>query len=216
MEVVIKAVEQFAKEPAKKTKHITHGVVKLQGGVKMSSRKGKVLYAQDILDAAKNAGAESGKAAENSTVLAAVKYAFLKNKIGGDVIYDPEESISLEGNSGPYLQYAHARASSILRKSENKSPKSVIENFEFDENERSLARKISEYSEVLEKACFDLQPHLICTYLYELAQSFNRFYENSKVIGSEREDIRLALVQKYSEILKNGLNLLGISAPDSM
>ncbi len=69
---------------------------------------------------------------------------------------------------------------------------------------------------MIEKAVFELAPHVICTYMYELAQNFNRFYENSTVIGSDREDLRLGLVKQYSTTLKNGLNLLGIEAPDSM
>jgi arginyl-tRNA synthetase len=214
MQVVIKAIEQFEPEPAQKTRHITHGVVKLVGGVKMSSRKGSVLYANDIIESAKSAGSESGAAKEESVVLAAIKYAFLKNKIGGDIVYDPEESIAMEGNSGPYLQYAHARACSILDKSTYKNYGSIDSNL--DESERSLIRKISEYQEVVEKAALELSPHVICGYLYELSQHFNRFYETSKVITSDREEKRINIVRKYSQTLKSGLNMLGIDAPESM
>ncbi len=214
MQVVIKAIEQFEPEPAARTKHLTHGLLKLQGGEKMSSRKGSILLAQEILDAARSAGTDSGMATNDSIVLAAIKYAFLKNRIGGDIAYNPSESISMEGNSGPYLQYSHARAQSILRKSEI-NPKEVI-NSKLDSYERSLVRKLSEYSEIIEKAVFELEPHVICTYLYELAQNFNRFYENSKVINDLREEIRILLIRKYSEILKGGLELLGIDAPNSM
>jgi arginyl-tRNA synthetase len=82
--------------------------------------------------------------------------------------------------------------------------------------ERSLARKLSEYSEVIDKTTADLMPHYICTYLYELAQTFNRFYEKNRVIGDEREQTRLSLVDRYAETLKGGLQLLGIAAPDKM
>jgi arginyl-tRNA synthetase len=215
MAVVIKAIEQFAPEPAERTKHLTHGILKLQGGVKMSSRKGNTLLAQDIIDAAREAGKLSGAANQEIVVLAAIKYALLKNRIGGDIVYDPKESIAMEGNSGPYLQYAHARARSILSKVEGRKLK-VEEGATLDNFERSLVRKLSEYSEVVEKAVFELAPHVICTYLYELAQNFNRFYENSTVIGSDREELRLGLVEEYSITLKNGLNLIGIEAPDSM
>jgi len=215
MQVVIKAIEQFAPEPAEKTRHITHGVVKMQGGQKMSSRKGSILLAQDILDAANSVGQESGQATQPEVVLAAVKYAFLKSRIGGDVIYDPKESIAMEGNSGPYIQYAHARARSILRKSEKRNSK-LEDGVKFDKAERSLSRKLSEYSEILEKATLELSPHIVTTYLYELAQTFNRFYENSKVIGDDRQQVRLWLVDNYATTLKDGLDLLGISAPSSM
>ena len=82
--------------------------------------------------------------------------------------------------------------------------------------ERSLVRKIGEYVEVVDKAADELMPHHICTYLYELAQVFNRFYESNRVIGDEREKLRLGLVQVYTDTLKDGLKLLNISAPDKM
>jgi arginyl-tRNA synthetase len=212
MQVVIKAIEQFEPEAAERTKHLTHGVVKLQGGVKMSSRKGNVVTALEILDAAHEAGKESGLNPSEETILAAVKYAFAKNRIGGDIVYDPKESIALEGNSGPYLQYAHARARSILAKAE----KERAELADLQGDERGLLRKITEYNEVVELATAELMPHHVCTYLYELAQKFNQFYEHNRVIGDDREAVRLQLVAHYADTLKNGLSLLGIMAPDRM
>lgn len=214
MEVVLKAIEQFAPELAQKSAHLTHGIVKLAGGVKMSSRKGNILRAVDVLDVA----AEANKAAtgkdDGLVVLGAVKYAFLKQRMGGDIIYDPEESVSLQGNSGPYLQYAHARACSILKKATDSERGAPVTDLR--DGERSLVRKLSEYPEVVELATRELLPHHICTYLYELAQEFNRFYENNRVIGDEREPQRLALVASYQQTLANGLQLLGIAAPESM
>jgi len=146
-------------------------------------------------------------------VLGAVKYAFLKPRMGGDIIYDPNESVSLQGNSGPYLQYAHARACSILAKAvEHKD----VELSDLTADEHSLLRKITEYSEAVEKATNELMPHHICTYLYELAQKFNQFYEHNRVIGDEREALRVQLVTHYAGTLRNGLNLLGITAPERM
>lgn len=216
MQVVIKSLEQFAPEPASRTKHITHGVVKLSGGVKMSSRKGNVVTALEILDAARAAGRESQVKVTEENMLAAVKYTFAKNRIGGDIIYDPTESIALEGNSGPYLQYAHARARSILSKAQEASRESRVASHDLQVDERMLVRKLTEYPEVIEKATEELMPHHICTYLYELAQEFNRFYEKNRVIGDEREQMRLGLVNSYANTLKNGLELLGIHAPERM
>ncbi len=212
MEVVMKAIEQFEPEAAQTTKHLTHGVVKLAGGVKMSSRKGNILSAFDILQAAREAGKESGQADNEEVMLAAVKYALIKNRVGGDIIYDPKESIATEGNSGPYLQYAHARARSILRKSdtEHQQPQDI------SDGEHALVRKLGQFAETIDVATTELAPHHICTYLYELAQTFNRFYENSKVIGDEREAVRLYLVDSYANTLKDGLALLGIHAPEQM
>lgn len=212
MAVVLKAVEQFAPELSQATTHLTHGMVKLEGGVKMSSRKGNILRATDVLEAAHEANKEATGQENEQSVLAAVKYAFLKQRLGADIVYDPKESVSILGNSGPYLQYAHARARSILAKSE--SGRTMTETLQPDE--RQLLRKISEFNEAVERATDELLPSYICTYLYELSQDFNRFYEHNRVIGDERENVRLGLIEGYAETLKSGLTLLGIPAPDRM
>ncbi len=215
MKVVLKSIEQFQPELAQKTKHFTHGNVKLAGGVKMSSRKGNFLRAVDVLDIAADANEAAQGNRNDAPVLGAIKYSFLKNRVGGDIIFDPKESVSLQGNSGPYLQYASARAGSIIRKlvserSEFTTPDS------YDEYERALLVKLTEFGEVLGKATQELAPHHICTYLYELAQTFNRFYENSRVIEDEREAVRVQLVMAYNAILRRGLGVLGIPTPELM
>lgn len=212
MAVVLKAVEQFRPELVQATSHLTHGLVKLAGGVKMSSRKGNILRAVDVLDVAATANQEVTGQDNEAAVLGAVKYAFLKQRIGADIIYDPKESVAILGNTGPYLQYAHARARSILAKAEQKDGELT----ELTEDERGLLRKITEYVEAVDKAVSELMPHHVCTYLYELAQKFNQFYEHNRVIGDEREAVRLQLVRHYADTLKSGLELLGITAPDRM
>lgn len=214
--VVMKSIEQYAPDLVAATTHYTHGQIKMAGGVKMSSRKGNILKASDILDAAKTASIELSGQEDHNVVLAAVKYAFLKNRIGGDIVYDPKESVSMEGNSGPYLQYAHARARSILKKVDTVTEDQPINIENLEDGERSLVRKITEYPEVVDKAVADLMPHHITTYLYELAQSFNRFYEHNRVIGENRQSQRLALVNKYADTLKIGLGVLEIPTPDRM
>lgn len=212
MKVVLASIAEFSPEPATRTKHLVHGVVRLQGGVKMSSRKGNIVTALEIIEAARIAGKATGSNPNEDTILSAIKYAFAKGRIGSDIAYDPIESVALEGNSGPYLQYAHARARSIIGKAQIVP----IELLDLDPSERTLLRKISEYSCVVDRAVTELMPHYICTYLYELAQIFNRFYENNRVIEDDRQDLRLQLLISYADTLKNGLNLLGITAPDKL
>jgi arginyl-tRNA synthetase len=213
MSVVLKAVEQFAPELTRATKHLTHGLVKLAGGVKMSSRKGNILRAVDVLESAAEANRAATGKDDDEVVLGAIKYSFLKSRIGGDIIYDPKESVSIEGNSGPYLQYAFARACSIMKKAEGHEGR---QGTDFTPFERTLAVKISEFPEVIGVVLQEFMPHHICTYLYELTQVFNRFYENEHVIGDEREAQRLALLATYRDVLKTGLGLLGIQAPEQM
>ncbi|MCL4357594.1 arginine--tRNA ligase [Patescibacteria group bacterium] len=210
--VVLKALEQFEPEQAKHTVHLSHGMVRLSGGKKMSSRLGNILRAQDVLNAASEAAAKVGGKVDEQVMLAAVKYSLLKQRLGGDIVYEPEESVNVLGNSGPYLQYAHARARSILTKS------SSAVNFtgELTDQERELARGLSRYASVVEVAAKELSPHLLCSYLYDLSQIFNRFYEANRVIGDPREQIRLGLIQIYANRLKSGLNILGIDAPDHL
>ena len=180
----------------------------------MSSRKGNILRAVDVLEAARDANQKLTGQDNKATVLGAVKYAFLKTRMGGDMNYDPGESVSLEGNSGPYLQYAHARARSILAKAVERKVASQVETL--GAGERVLARKLAEYPRVLQEAVDELLPHGVCTYLYELAQAFNRFYEGNRVVGDEREAERLRLVTAYADVLRDGLQLLAIEAPDRL
>jgi len=214
MKVVLKSIEQFLPELSSRTLHMTHGNVKLAGGVKMSSRKGNFLRAVDVLEIAADENEKIQGNRDDAPVLGAIKYAFLKNRIGPDVIFDPHESVGLQGNSGPYLQYAHARAVSILAKVSSDYAQATRDSF--DSGERSLLVKMTEYADVIDQATIHLSPHLVCTYLYELAQVFNRFYENSRIVEDEREAIRARLVAAYANILKSGLGLLGIQAPDRM
>ncbi|HVS79196.1 MAG TPA: arginine--tRNA ligase [Candidatus Saccharimonadales bacterium] len=212
--VMLAALAEIDPALAKKTTHLAHGFLSLTSG-KMSSRSGNVYTAADLLDSIKAAVEElyPDSRIKNDVYLSAVKYTFLKHRLGQDVVIDPKESASLEGNSGPYLQYAHARACSILAKTEDRPSEAQTE---LDENERRLARKIGEYPEIIAKATAELMPHHICTYLYELAQVFNSFYETSRIIGDEREALRLKLVKTYSQVLKSGLNILNVTAPERM
>ncbi|MBX4197610.1 arginine--tRNA ligase [Candidatus Saccharibacteria bacterium] len=212
--VMLAALAEIDKPTADKTTHLAHGFLSLSSG-KMSSRGGNVYAAIDLLlevkDAVHNQYPDSP--VKKDTTIAAVKYAFLKHRLGSDIVFDVQESISLEGNSGPYLQYAHARAQSILSKAQGVDSRQQTAD-SLDANERSLARKIGEYPEIIQKAVSELMPHHVANYLYELAQEFNRFYEKSRIIGDEREAQRLQLVQAYQQVLQSGLGILNIAAPE--
>lgn len=209
---VIAAAELCMPELRGQTVNLANGLVKLTTG-KMSSRSGEVIEIDWLFDQIAEAIKDRGGEPTDELIAGALRYQFLKVRVGSDVVFDVNEAVSLQGNSGSYLQYAHARACSILAK----APEQIKSELnDLMPGERSLVRKISEYSEIVEVAMRDLMPHHICTYLYELAQAFNHFYEHNRVLGDEREALRLELVVRYAETLKNGLNLLGIIAPTRM
>ena len=214
MRVVFAAAETFRPELKGTMTHLTNGTVRFGDGSKMSSRLGNVASATGVVNIVREKVKELVKdeSQVEAVTLGAIKYVFAKYRIGGDIAFDIEETVSLNGNSGPYLQYAHARAQSILRK----ASASAADDLPLDDSERSLLRKLGEYSEVVERSTIELTTHHICSYLYELAQVFNRFYEKSRIIGDEREAVRVPLVALYAQTLADGLNILGIEAPEQL
>ncbi len=215
MKVVLASVKEYAPELVEKTQHLTHGMVKLPGNVKMSSRKGNFLKAVDVIDMV---GEElGGEQADEKVVLAALKYAFLKYKMGGDIVFDPKESVAMNGNSGVYLLYSAVRAKKILQKLD-KCGKS--EQLDLNDEERRFVRKLSkklvQYEEVLAGAMCGKAPYKLCTYLYELAQEFSRFYEKVRVVGGGHEEVLEKYVKAYVGVMGQGLRLLGIEIPEEM
>ncbi len=236
MKVVLASVAEYAPELVERTRHLTHGLVKLKGGVKMSSRKGNFLRAVDVLEMVRGILAEKNDGeVDEKVVLAAVKYAFLKYKMGGDIIFDPEESVSTTGNSGVYLLYSTVRAKKILQKigerrdlqkvdeKREKTCEPVENPVENSKNrvemltfERGLYKKIVQFEEVLSEAVLGKAPYKVCNYLYELAQEFSRFYEHEQVVGGERETELGEIVRIYADVMVKGLGLLGIEVPERM
>lgn len=235
MSVVLKSVEQYAPELVERTSHLTHGLVKLPGGVKMSSRKGNFLKAVDVLAMVGDALKAEYDSADELVSLAATKYAFLKYKMGGNIIFDPKESVKMTGNSGPYLLYACVRAKKIMASANNASEEHNRRRGDYGateplrrgsegafrrsiiaDAERSLKKKMLEYRGMLDEAVSEMAPHKVANYLYELAQHFSRFYESCPVIGSDQEKERIKLVKVYLNIMTHGLNLLGINVPEEM
>lgn len=222
--VLLKCLDLLYPDLAKRTKHIGHGFVKLPGAVKMSSRKGNVLTAEWLLDEAKKKVLEiAPKATDADAVgVAAVKYAMLRSGIGRDIEFDLDKSVSFEGSSGPYIQYTFARTQSVLAKADN-SPLSfpslklregpAVAEGELNPEELAVLRWLYRWPEVIEEAGERLAPNLVCSFIYELAQRFNSFYAKHQILENE---FRLALTQATGQILKMGLEMLGIKALEKM
>jgi arginyl-tRNA synthetase len=218
MKIVLGSVREMNPELPERTTHLTHGQVKLPGSVKMSSRKGNFLKAVDVLDMVSEGLKKSYDSDDFMVALGATKYAFLKYKMGGDIIFDPEESVKMTGNSGPYLLYSCVRAKKVIEKISSKLA-GTFEGSEatfLDSSERELIKKVVQYREVLAEAVAEMAPHKVCSYLYELAQEFSRFYENCPVAGGAREGIRGEIVKVYLDTMLHGLNILGIEVPEEM
>lgn len=216
MKVVLKSIEQYEPELVKKTLHLTHGNVRLPGNEKMSSRKGNFLEAEEVLNLLVEELDNQYNSKDLKVVEGAIKYAFLKYKIGGNIIFDVKNSVSMTGNAGPYLQYAAVRAQKVMGNLMKDGVKQENKNWQINEYERDLMKKIVEYPMVLQGAVKELAPHKVCNYLYELAQNFSRFYEQVKVAGSEYEFERGKIVLCYLKVLTHGLEILGIEVPDRM
>ncbi len=221
MKVVLKSVEQYAPELVARTRHITHGNVRLPGNEKMSSRKGNFIKAVDVLESVERACGVTEReegASISKLALAAVKYSFLKYKIGGNIEFDVGESVSTTGNSGVYLQYSAVRAKRILSnlKTSGEGADEVDGSEPLTSYEIELMKKFEKYQRVLDEAVRAMAPHLVCNFLFELAQEFSRFYENCRVAGDAQEVRRGKMVWVFYKIMEHGLGLLGITVPEEM
>ena len=210
--VTFAALEELAPALAQKTRHIAHGLLQLTTG-KMSSRKGNVITADElILEMIVKAGERNNDPViAQQVAVGALKYMVLRQAPGGDIIFDPEKSLSLDGDSGPYLQYALVRARSILAAS---TVSAAAPNFESEPP--VLARLIARFPEVVARAESLRAPHAVTQYLTQLASEWNSYYAGGKIIGSEDEADKIALVRAFVATMENGLGLLGIPAPEKM
>ncbi|MDP3998904.1 MAG: arginine--tRNA ligase [bacterium] len=229
-------VEELLKPDRYKGKqyHLSYGWVRLKQG-KMSSRTGNVVLGEWVLDETKreikNQFPEMSEETAEMVAVGAVKYSMLKVSTTSEIAFSLEESISLEGNSGPYLQYAYVRTQSILAKlkttvegkTSRRRPKTpdkflIPSNFIINPEELSLLRTIYKFPEVAKGAAAGYAPNLICSYLFDLAQKFNLFYQKHPVLKAEGElrGFRLSLTVAAGQVIKNGLDLLGISVPEKM
>ncbi len=232
------------------TIHIGHGVVRLPEG-KMSSRTGKILSGEALIEEAKSLVVEKMKSSSQSlsghmsnpssgrgdhevvegvdemiaerVAIAAIKYSLLKTNLGKDVTFSFDESLSFEGNSGPYLLYTIVRCKSILAKDTSLNSKfiPVISSLSRNllEDDLRLLRLLARYDSVIAQAADKLAPHSVCTYLYTLASEFSSYYAKVNILKTEDVELkqfRLWLVSKIAETLTKGVNILGFEAVEKM
>lgn len=231
--VIFKALDLLFPDTANRQFHKRYGWVKLKHG-KMSSRSGNVVLGEWLIDEAKQSiyeildksksdytEVEREGIAEKGAV-AAVKYAFLHVGTDQEISFDIKESVSFDGDSGPYLLYTYARCKSVLRKSDEKqkmgdeaeiSLSPITHHPSLNSEERLLARHISFFPEIVEEAGHTLSPNILCTYLFKLAALFNTFYQAHTIAG---EPHRIELAAATAQTLQNGLHLLGIETVERM
>ena len=215
--------------------HFSYGMVELPNG-KMKSREGTVVDADDLIAAmigdAKQTSEELGKfkdmtEEERNEIarivgMGALKYFILKVDARKNMLFNPEESIDFNGNTGPFIQYTYARIRSILRKAQAEGiaiPAQLGENMPLNEKEIELIQKLNEFGAAIEQAGKDYSPSGIANYCYELTKAFNQFYHDYSILGADTEDekiVRLVLAQNVGKTLKNGMALLGIEVPERM
>ena len=215
--------------------HFSYGMVELPNG-KMKSREGTVVDADDLIAAmigdAKQTSEELGKfkdmtEEERNEIarivgMGALKYFILKVDARKNMLFNPEESIDFNGNTGPFIQYTYARIRSILRKAQAEGiaiPAQLGDNMPLNEKEIELIQKLNEFGAAVEQAGKDYSPSGIANYCYELTKAFNQFYHDYSILGADTEDekiVRLVLAQNVGKTLKNGMALLGIEVPERM
>ena len=225
--VIKKVMELAMPDIAPKIEHITHGMMRFAQG-KMSSRKGNVVTGEsllaDLTDAAKARAAESRakdheKLAQEIAV-AAIKYQVLKQAAGKDIIFDPARALSMEGDSGPYLQYTFARTHAILDRAHVANIHPAFDAGAMPTDlpaQAGLMRLLARFPEVVARAAREYEPHHLATYLIEIASAFNSWYGQVQILDQGKDEPhKVAIVEALSRTLHNGLTILAIPAPERM
>jgi arginyl-tRNA synthetase len=203
--------------------HLSYGMVELPEG-KMKSREGTVVDADDLIQQTAQLAEEEIRTRYQLTedevkeralriALAAIKYQLLKTEISKNMMFHPQEAIRFEGNTGPYLLYSYARASSILRKAQSEIS---TDSWVLTDYEARLLKKLANFPETVSSSCEKLTPSLLASYAFELCQAFNQFFHECPVIKSDVKAQRLALVQAFRKIIGDCLDLLGIEKLEEM
>jgi arginyl-tRNA synthetase len=230
--VLMMALSQIEPDLAKKTTHIGHGMLRMTEG-KMSSRTGNVITFEWLYEEIKKQieklmeekfSAEEKEQIIRIVSIGALKFTLLKHQPTSDFIFDLKASVSLQGDSGPYIQYSYARAKSVLRNAkfnyDLETPHSDVHPKEVDgeleKEERELLQKIEHFPTIVEDAALSLHPNIIATFLLEMSSLFNLFYQKHQIILGDKTELRLAITCAVAIVLKQGLYLLGIEAPERM
>lgn len=228
--VLFLILKKLGYEWAENLFHLSYGMVDLPSG-KMKSREGTVVDADDLISdmaqTAKKISEELGKIDDFSeeekeglhkTIgLGALKYYILKVDPKKRILFNPEESVDFQGNTGPFIQYTYARIQSILRKAETQTEVSNL--LKLHPKEKELIKQLQLFPEAIQLAGVQYSPALIANYTYELVKSFNSFYQNVSILGSdnnEEKSFRIQLSKAVSDVIKTAFNLLGIEVPERM
>lgn len=208
---VLAALEDIAPKVAAKMRHVATGFLRLTSG-KMSSREGNVITAAELLEDVMRRTAEKNPdpLVAEQVAVGAVKYMILRQSPGADIVFDPEKSLSLEGDSGPYLQYALVRAKKILSYA-NAATQGTSPAAPYD-----IERTLIHFPRVASRAASEFSPQLLTSYLTELAGAWNSFYASEQVLGSPEEAYKIRVAQAFANTMGRGLSLLGIPAPERM
>ena len=219
-EVVKKAAGMINKKWEEKTVHLAHGTLRLKSG-KMSSRTGDIIRAkkwvEDTADVVAVKMKKDDKQIAKKIAIAAIKYSILKVQAGKDIVYNQDEALSFEGDTGPYLQYTYVRAMSILKKIEGIDFKNKKENV-VSSNIPMVGKTVLKFPEIVNQAFLSYSPHHIATYLHKLASEFNSFYAQTRILDRKNSNYiyNILLTKSIAQTLKNGLYLLGIEVVEEM
>ncbi len=220
--VVFKAMQLLYPYLGGRKYHLSYGMVDLKEG-KMSSRTGEIVSVDDLIkvvgekvrEIMKESRLEVNQEVVRQVAIGAIKFAYLKFAPASNIVFDLEKSVSLQGDSGPYLQYTFARTQSVLEKAGVKS-REVGKEESLEEEERVLLRRLEYFDEVVRQAGVEYRPNSVAEYLLNLAKDYNLFYQKYRIIQSEKEELRLTVTDAVGRVMQKGLDLLGISAPERM
>ena len=222
-----KVLELMGYEWVSNCEHVDFGLVKFKGG-KMSTREGKVILLEDLLEESckiameiietKNAELENREEVANAVGIGAIIFSELSTKRVKDVMFDWDEILNFDGETGPYIQYTHARLCSVLRKCGETATNDIEYDLLKEDDELLLVKKLEYFQLTLIRAAQHCEPSIVSKYLLDLCSTFNRFYQHHRILidDAELKKARILLVDSVRQVIKNGLGILGLKTPERM